>query len=1066
MSGMTTDLKPLTGLGVAKKRKMITKYNQNIMKRILSFCAVVAMLFASASCQQEIIPDGVNGDAVVSLSVAVPDAVTKAVGDGTNVDYLHYEIWSDDNGLGKRLLASGKERAAAKTFDLELTLVSDQTYHFLFWAQCGKDNSCYNVTDLTKVKVNYDNAAGNDESRAAFFAYEKIKVEGAVKKTIELKRPFAQLNFGTSTLKSSFMDENVTVSSSTITVKQPATVFDLVNGVGGTRAANDVVFTAGEFKLDPTTLSVSDKVYNYLSMNYFLVEDGTSTVDVDAEFVTDFGTVSHEFISVPVAENYRTNIVGDLLFNKADFEIIVDEKFNTPDNIVVSDDWAHISGYNYVVNGDAGELALKEILIHADAAADAATKAEGPVVTIDLDGDVYWKTEGSHGSSPLLPATSKISKVVINGNGNTFTATGAGVGSIRLANGGLLEFNDVNIVDKSVSYKESAWEFTYLEFAGNLAFNGCTFNSGAQFQTEGEEADLSASFEDCRFITNEESVYAVWISDGTTTFNGCSFEGTRGLKMHEAYGSDVKSVTIDGCWFGPLSEKPGIAIGTLNADTEVTITNSKFSGCQAGDQGFTTYETDTDTSTFKFKFENNEEFGDQNAMLKDALDNAAAGATVEVPAGEYTFPASDIKEGMTLKCAEGTVFTGQSNPNINGATIEGATFSNEGGSAVRGTVNGTFKDCVFDGTNGLRWCVAGETVVFENCVFSGDVYGAHFDGGANDIIFRNCTFSGFNAFGSAVTLITFDGCKFVANGRSDYNGANLWGSTTMINTEFTFDGSVSYEWIDCIGADKEYKFTGCTINGGSLLSTYYFGSRDEETDITVDGKLYENFATVTYLASAADMQWFANEVNANSNSFSGKTVKLSADINLAGIDWDPIGQTGATTFNGVFDGQNYTISNLSVDSEDQTGAHYSSGLFGWVESHTAGHGHIKNVKISGATVKGHHNCGALVGYITQETALVENCHVTGAAITCTYANNDADGDKAGALIGNATVATPVKDCTAANSTVSAGRDAGQVIGAGKEANVTGCSATEVTVTANGTGTGENVRNEVIGRLLK
>jgi hypothetical protein len=219
------------------------------------------------------------------------------------------------------------------------------------------------------------------------------------------------------------------------------------------------------------------------------------------------------------------------------------------------------------------------------------------------------------------------------------------------------------------------------------------------------------------------------------------------------------------------------------------------------------------------------------------------------------------------------------------------------------------------------------------------------------------------------------------------------------------------------------------------------------------------------LLDSKGLFWFADQVNVAKNSFAGKTVKLAADIDLANAAWTPVGQTGATTFNGVFDGQNHTIYNLNVNSEAQTGANYSSGLFGWVESHTAGHGHIKNVTISGAAVNGHHNCGALVGYITQETALVENCHVTGATITCTKANDDADGDKAGALIGNATVATPVKDCTAANSTVSAGRDAGQVIGAGKQANVTGCSATEVAVSANGTSTGKNVRNEVIGRLL-
>ena len=219
------------------------------------------------------------------------------------------------------------------------------------------------------------------------------------------------------------------------------------------------------------------------------------------------------------------------------------------------------------------------------------------------------------------------------------------------------------------------------------------------------------------------------------------------------------------------------------------------------------------------------------------------------------------------------------------------------------------------------------------------------------------------------------------------------------------------------------------------------------------------------LLDAKGLFWFADQVNVAKNAFSGKTVKLAANIDLANAAWTPVGQTGATTFNGVFDGQNYTISNLNVNSEAQTGAYYSSGLFGWVETHADGNGQLKNVKIEGATVVGHHNCGALVGYITEKYAVVDNCHVSNAAITCTYANGDADGDKAGALIGNATNATKVNNCSAANSTVSAGRDSGQLIGAAAAANVTGCSATDVTVTDNGTGTGKNIRNEVIGRLL-
>ena len=269
-------------------------------------------------------------------------------------------------------------------------------------------------------------------------------------------------------------------------------------------------------------------------------------------------------------------------------------------------------------------------------------------------------------------------------------------------------------------------------------------------------------------------------------------------------------------------------------------------------------------------------------------------------------------------------------------------------------------------------------------------------------------------------------------------------------------------YIGYLYSSTEGDRSSVTINGDKY--TYNNGWIINGCKIIADGVILNE--TGEYIISnTAGMFWFANEVNVNKNAFNGKTVKLANDIDLQNAVWTPVGQTGATTFNGVFDGENYTIFNLNVNSEAQTGAHYSSGLFGWVESHTAGHGHLKNVKINGATINGHHNCGALVGYITQETALVENCHVTGATVTCTKANDDADGDKAGALIGNATVATPVKDCTATNSTVSAGRDAGQVIGAGKEANVTGCSATNVAVSANETSTGKNIRNEVIGRLL-
>ena len=1033
------------------------------------FISALAAMVLAGSCQQELNPV-TDGDTTVTFSVAAGDVATKAIADGTNVDALYWEIYGTDVKTAAAPLGNGstKERVDGK-FTVTLKLLADQEYNIIFWAQVDGNNH-YEWTDLRNISIkDASDIDANDESRAAFFKVYNFTTENGVSinETVTLKRPFSQINLGSTTYETSFNNVNggnVKVETSQMTVTQVATSFNTLDGVGEGEQVityNAAATPNGEADKTQKILEVNGLYYYWLGMNYLIVNGDSDNVDVDITLVTNFGNVEHTVKNVPVKENYRTNLLGDFLTTGATFTVVVDETFQTPDNLY-GEDWTYAGNYQYSVLEGAAENTLSDILAHADGIArEAATKAAAPVVTINLDGDVYWTTGAGHGSTPLLPADSPISAVVINGNDNTFTATGAGVGSVRLANGGKLTFNDVNVVDESVSYAENSWEFTYLEFAGNLEFNGCTFNSGIQFQTEGEEAVVNASCVDCKFISYEASVYAVWICDGYTSFENCSFEGTRGLKAHEDYGSEVAEVIIDGCTFGPIEKKPGIALGTLNAETKVSITNSAFIGCQAGEQGLYIYETDTDVKSFDFTCEGNDVTNTKAELLTQRLENAQAGDEVKVPAGEYTFPSSKIGAGVTLVCDEGTVFTGNSKLNINGATVIGATFSNPSGTTADGTINGTFKDCVFEGSNALRWCYAGETVVFENCVFSGNTYGVHFDGGANEVIFRNCTFSGFNATAAAITMITFEGCTFKANGKSNYNGINLWGSAKMINTNFEFDGSVGNEWVDAISADKTYEFTGCTINGGTIMSSYYFFSRNTDTDITIDGTLYEDYSTVTYLASAKDMTWFAEQVNVEKNSYNGKTVKVTADIDLKGVNWVPVGQTGATQFMGTFDGQGKTISNLTIDATAQTGANYSTGLFGWLNKAV-----VKNVNVNGASVKGNHNVAVIAGYLETSGCTVENCHVTGAAVECHVANSEANGDKCGVIVGNVPNAgTSINSCTAKNSTVSAGRDAGQVVGAAKEAYVVDCSAENVTVTANGEGTGKNIRNEVIGRVL-
>lgn len=318
------------------------------MNRLFKVFAAAAVIVMGAACQQEIIPDGTNGDVAVNLSVSVPDVVTKAIADGTNVDILYYEVYNAD--MSKRLVKGSTPRTSEKNFELNLTLVQDQTYNFLFWAQVSTGNY-YTVTDLRNVTVNYGSVVdGNDEARAAFFAAEKFAVgKNTLTETIYLKRPFAQLNFGTKTFESS-MDEDVTVDGSVITVTNVSTKFDVFAKVGSSAAEDlaKVTFTATGCPADPAKLTLDDKSsFEYLSMNYFFVGGEEATVIVDAVFNTSVGDVAHSIPSVPVAENYRTNIVGDLLFSKADFKIIVDERFAGDFNGGVSGNFTEVPNPDY-----------------------------------------------------------------------------------------------------------------------------------------------------------------------------------------------------------------------------------------------------------------------------------------------------------------------------------------------------------------------------------------------------------------------------------------------------------------------------------------------------------------------------------------------------------------------------------------------------------------------------------------------------------------------------------------------------------------------------------------------
>lgn len=318
------------------------------MNKIISCAALICALVALVSCNKEL-ETALGGDTRAVFTVSAGDLATKAIADGKNINALHWEIYLTSNAetapksLGKGVELDGD---GDKNFTVDLNLVSDQQYTILFWGQVSdlsrRDdglNDYYDVSNLRKVAINYheSDVHVDDEDRAAFFAKHEFNTKnGPVDEDVFLTRPFAQINLGASNLNTSLNNINggvIIVESTEITVTNVATVFNTLQGRGDVDQKSLTYKRARTpyYDYKATHLEVNDKAYHWLSMNYVAVWGEADNVTLDIKVNTTVGTVSHNISNVPLKENHRTNILGDLLTTRSDFDIIVDEKFQKPD---------------------------------------------------------------------------------------------------------------------------------------------------------------------------------------------------------------------------------------------------------------------------------------------------------------------------------------------------------------------------------------------------------------------------------------------------------------------------------------------------------------------------------------------------------------------------------------------------------------------------------------------------------------------------------------------------------------------------------------------------------------
>ena len=144
---------------------------------------------------------------------------------------------------------------------------------------------------------------------------------------------------------------------------------------------------------------------------------------------------------------------------------------------------------------------------------------------------------------------------------------------------------------------------------------------------------------------------------------------------------------------------------------------------------------------------------------------------------------------------------------------------------------------------------------------------------------------------------------------------------------------------------------------------WYFGS------IAVNPK-----ANRFTISTADELAGLAQIVNGTwggrpaSDNFTGKTIKLTNDINLSAYEnWMPIGNHGNNKFSGTFDGGGKIIRNLTISRPDAN----FQGLFGSITG-----GRVENLGLVNVNIRGGSHVGAVVG-IVECSSFVVNTYSTG-----------------------------------------------------------------------------------------
>ena len=226
-----------------------------------------------------------------------------------------------------------------------------------------------------------------------------------------------------------------------------------------------------------------------------------------------------------------------------------------------------------------------------------------------------------------------------------------------------------------------------------------------------------------------------------------------------------------------------------------------------------------------------------------------------------------------------------------------------------------------------------------------------------------------------------------------------------------------------LAAGSRYKYTvkvnatGLTLDGCTIGDWADGGSESGEAEDL--GYSIQNDGSYT-VYNANGLMNIAELVNGGKTDIN---ITLTADIDLTGKDWTPIGTDYDNSYKGTFDGGGHTITGLTFTTNDEY-----AGLFGWLNRA----GTVKNVVMEGVQITSNQIYGGSIGGVVGYSwGTIENCSVSGSVSGTVYVGGVVGAQIDGSITGCSSSAT-------VKGMVDVGGVAGQT---NSSATLTACYAT-------------------------